>query len=122
MMEDLIKIFPGRYIHAIQTEAVSLANFLMRHGYKIYRINGAFIVDDETFFQEIARVLNFPSYFGHNWDAYFECLGDFYFDNFENTKAAPKKALIWEDADQTFSANAITFLQTLEQLRPSVTS
>jgi RNAse (barnase) inhibitor barstar len=28
------------------------------------------------FFQEIARVLHFPDYFGHNWDAVYDCLTD----------------------------------------------
>lgn len=28
------------------------------------------------FFEEIARVLRFPEYFGHNWDAVYDCLTD----------------------------------------------
>ena len=29
------------------------------------------------FFQDIARALRFPDYFGHNWDAVYDCLTDF---------------------------------------------
>ncbi|GAA0408192.1 hypothetical protein Acor_79530 [Acrocarpospora corrugata] len=29
-----------------------------------------------AFFEEAARVLRFPSYFGHNWDAFADSLGD----------------------------------------------
>jgi len=28
------------------------------------------------FFQELARSLDFPDYFGHNWDAVYDCLTD----------------------------------------------
>lgn len=30
----------------------------------------------EGFFKEIAKKLDFPEYFGHNWDAFIDCLGD----------------------------------------------
>jgi RNAse (barnase) inhibitor barstar len=37
---------------------------------------GAAIRSQEDFFRELARVLEFPDYFGHNWDAVSDCLGD----------------------------------------------
>ena len=37
---------------------------------------GAAIRSEEDLFRELARVLEFPDYFGHNWDAVSDCLGD----------------------------------------------
>lgn len=37
---------------------------------------GAAIRSQEDLFRELARVLEFPDYFGHNWDAVSDCLGD----------------------------------------------
>lgn len=39
-------------------------------------INGAECPDEQTFFSEAANALNFPTYFGGNWDAFRECLND----------------------------------------------
>ncbi|HKR63702.1 MAG TPA: barstar family protein [Thermoanaerobaculia bacterium] len=37
---------------------------------------GAAIRSQEDLFRELARVLEFPDYFGHNWGAVSECLED----------------------------------------------
>jgi RNAse (barnase) inhibitor barstar len=37
---------------------------------------GAAIRSQEDLFRELARVLEFPDYFGHNWDAVSDCLSD----------------------------------------------
>ena len=37
---------------------------------------GAPIRSQEDLFRELARVLEFPDYFGHNWDAVSDCLSD----------------------------------------------
>lgn len=39
-------------------------------------INGDEIIDQNSFFKEFATVLNFPNYFGHNWDAFYDCITD----------------------------------------------
>ncbi|MFI9550611.1 barstar family protein [Nonomuraea endophytica] len=46
-----------------------------------------------TFFAEVARVLRFPDYFGHNWDALSDCLRD-----------AGPVALLVENAEDLLSA------------------
>lgn len=40
------------------------------------RINGNTARDKASFMDTIAEALNFPDYFGANWDAFAECLND----------------------------------------------
>jgi len=54
---------------------------VLRHGgcpaaFAIAVLDGATAGSRAGFFQEIARRLHFPDYFGHNWDAVFDCLTD----------------------------------------------
>lgn len=39
-------------------------------------LDGKIASSRETFFAEIARTMRFPAYFGHNWDAVYDCLTD----------------------------------------------
>ncbi len=41
-----------------------------------YVLDESKIVDKATLLVELARVFGFPDYFGHNWDALNDCLGD----------------------------------------------
>ena len=51
---------------------------------QFYNPNDAFVahlskvVDKEELLKQLRSKLNFPDYFGFNWDALFECLRDFY--------------------------------------------
>jgi len=39
-------------------------------------VNGAKCSTHESLFKEWASVLDFPGYFGHNWDAFHDCMTD----------------------------------------------
>jgi RNAse (barnase) inhibitor barstar len=45
-------------------------------GYFTAVLDGAAAGSRAGFFTEIARELRFPDYFGHNWDAVYDCLTD----------------------------------------------
>jgi hypothetical protein len=54
---------------------------VLRHGafppeFAVAVLNGAAASSRAGFFQEVAQALRFPEYFGHNWDAVYDCLTD----------------------------------------------
>ena len=54
---------------------------VLRHGafppeFAVAVLDGAAAATRAGFFQELARALRFPDYFGHNWDAVYDCLTD----------------------------------------------
>jgi RNAse (barnase) inhibitor barstar len=55
---------------------------VLRHGafpaeFAIAVLDGTDAATRSGFFQELARSLDFPDYFGRNWDAVYDCLTDF---------------------------------------------
>jgi RNAse (barnase) inhibitor barstar len=45
-------------------------------GITLWRVDGAVANSRERFFPAVAAALSFPPYFGHNWDATYDCLTD----------------------------------------------
>lgn len=45
-------------------------------GYRAVVIEGSGVESREVFFDKLANALSFPSYFGRNWDAVYDCLTD----------------------------------------------
>lgn len=43
---------------------------------RIFEINGKNCKNSQSLFTEFATKLEFPDYFGRNWDAFDECIGD----------------------------------------------
>ena len=77
---------------------------LEAEGFVQRTLEGSRIHGEASFFQEAARALGFPGYFGGNWDAFNDCLGDVVFG------PAERIAVIWRDADKSLAADAQTVL------------
>jgi RNAse (barnase) inhibitor barstar len=45
-------------------------------GFATFRIDLADVMDKEGLFERLATALEFPNWFGRNWDALADCLGD----------------------------------------------
>ena len=72
-------------------------------GALIRLIRGARCKRDSGVFQEFAAALQFPYYFGHNWDAFDECINDLSWVQFEScTLVLTNVDQILEGSDEAF--------------------
>jgi RNAse (barnase) inhibitor barstar len=80
MTEDVARSADGsRYVYEapLTAEAILAVGTLARSlGFEFVRVELAGCLDKAELLQRIATALAFPSWFGHNWDALFDCLND----------------------------------------------
>jgi hypothetical protein len=79
--EDLDSLFtgvvtPGVYRLRSNVTPASLAVLAAEYGWRLFYLEGSQIVDKATFLAAAATALDFPSYFGYNWDAFEELIND----------------------------------------------
>jgi RNAse (barnase) inhibitor barstar len=72
---------PDRYPSGVYLIDAAQRELSLRRGtfpaeFIIAVLDGTNAATRAGFFQEIARVLSFPDYFGRNWDAVYDCLTD----------------------------------------------
>lgn len=70
------QVRPGVYRLAPRATAEGARRILEPAGWRVLLLDGARIRSKATFLSEAARAFQFPSYFGHNWDAFEESLND----------------------------------------------
>jgi len=112
---DLRKVFPnleGFIIHVHRHDPDQLRRSLEDLNFRVILIDGERVHDEATFFDEFADALRFPDYFGHNWDAWTECLYDFGYD-----LDTDRFALIWVNAEYLLKNDPQTFLNAVCDLR-----
>ena len=80
---------------------------------KLYNSKTDFIVhfsainNKEKLFKQMGEKLNFPSYYGHNWDALSDCLTDFHWI------IEVKIILVHDECPQLNEKDLFTYLQIL---------
>lgn len=67
---------PGLYRFNSRATADTLTNEADAAGWRLFYLDAARVRDKKTFLEKAARTLEFPGYFGHNWDAFEECVND----------------------------------------------
>jgi RNAse (barnase) inhibitor barstar len=103
---DLAELMPGLRGQRLHVAAADdegrIAAALRANGFAIRMLEGERIIGEPSFFEEAARGLELPSYFGRNWDALHDCLGDWH-DGDER-----RIGVLWRDADQSLAHDAQT--------------
>lgn len=62
--------------HTPRTGMADLLSAAAASGIAIFRIDLAAVRDKDELFEHLAGALEFPDWFGHNWDALADCIGD----------------------------------------------
>lgn len=67
---------PGMYRWLSRAHPAAISRELESSGWHLHVLEGGRAKDTQTFFDECARTLEFPAWFGRNWDALADCLSD----------------------------------------------
>lgn len=67
---------PGLYRYASRAQADTILTDLQRRGWQAFHIDGRTVHDKASFLQAAGAAMRFPDYYGHNWDAFEECVRD----------------------------------------------
>jgi hypothetical protein len=67
---------PGVYRWLSRAHPESVRRELTGAGWTAHLLEGRSITGTQQFFDRCAQILAFPAWFGHNWDALADCLGD----------------------------------------------
>lgn len=67
---------PGVYRWLSRAHPESVRRELSTAGWSVHVLDGRGIVSATHLFDRCAEALSFPAWFGHNWDALADCLGD----------------------------------------------
>jgi RNAse (barnase) inhibitor barstar len=87
-----------------------LASDLAIAGFDVRILEGRTILGEKALHRAIGRTLSFPRYYGQNWDAFSDCIGDL------AEQASQPLALIWLDAHLLLSESPHTFVRSVHLL------
>lgn len=66
----------GLYQLATDVTLEALFGFCQQHDFQLIYLDGTTITNKSEFLRTCAQAMEFPSYFGLNWDAFEDCLTD----------------------------------------------
>jgi hypothetical protein len=110
-------VSPGIYRLTQPTAAAEIARRAAQHGWRFARLDGRQIASKAAFLAAFAAALEFPAYFGRNWDALADSVRDLSWAPAERGYLA-----LYEDAGVFAAAAPADFTVALEILRSAVAS
>ncbi len=77
-LRDVLKDFQTSGVFRLEGEISTeeLSKAAEQHGIAFFLVDGRKINNKEQFLRSAAQEMNFPDYFGANWDAFEDCLTD----------------------------------------------
>lgn len=80
-MNELDALFAGKaecalYRWLSPVAPQELAHEVLARGWRFFYLDGRQARDKRDFLKAAAAAMHFPAYFGHNWDAFEECITD----------------------------------------------
>jgi hypothetical protein len=105
---------PGVYRSTLRPSAGTIARHAERHGWRVFRLDGRKIASKADFLAACADAMDFPAYFGRNWDALEESARDLAWT------PAGGYLVLYDDAARFAAAQPEEFAVALEILHSAV--
>jgi hypothetical protein len=95
-VDEIMRGAPNPGVYRLRTEAraAAILEALTEHGWRTFYLDGSQIRDKAGFLAATAAALDFPTYFGHNWDAFEEMVNDL------SWAPAPGYVLLYDEAGE----------------------
>ncbi len=90
-----------------------LVRGLEEAGFDVRLLDGTELVDEVSLLTAIGETFGFPDYYGGNWDAYLDCIGDI------AESAGSPLALVWSNSDRLLAADPRIFTRAVHILLDS---
>lgn len=98
---------PG-FVYCVSEDAAdTLRSDLARHRFNMIALDGTAMTNAASFHVEAKTAFGFPDYYGNNWDAFDECLGEIQLPH--------PTAILWSAAEVLASSDLKTFSEAIAQ-------
>lgn len=108
------ELSPALYRCTSRARPATITRLAEAHGWRVYPLEGREIGGKADLLSRSAAALRFPAYFGHNWDAFEECLNDM------SWEPAGPALLLFDQAGRFAAAEPAQFAVALEILTAAV--